>query len=169
MQGLDKGRSSTSRGRGRNFHLQDESRNDQADLHINRDGRKGTIKGREDMGTNCSKTLPQVEEGLLRRRSKAIPPTSTLGYRDRPGQRCPKGIGLQDIPINSRRTGKTRRLHSRKPGERVYPTLALPILVTFFLRWEKGWEVPTGGRLQEAKFIHGARSIPPTPYPRTSG
>src|SRR6266702_2490478 len=118
---------------------------------------------------NCSETLPQVEEGLLRRRSKAISPTSALGYRDRPGQRCPKSIGLQDIPINSRRTGKTRRLHSRKPGERIYPTLALPILVTLFLRWEKGWEVPTSGRLQEAKLIHGARLIPPPPYPRVSG
>src|SRR6266702_2022320 len=84
-----------------------------------------------------------------------------------------KSLSIPEQPTilsaNSRRTGKTRRLYSRKPGERIHPTLALPILVTLFLCWEKGWEVPTSGRLQEAKFIHSARSIPPAPYPRVSG
>src|SRR6266571_1778927 len=121
------------------------------------------------MGTNCPETLPQMAEGLFGRRSEAISSASTLGYCDRPGQRCPKSTRLQDISAYTRRTGKTQGLYSRKPGERIHPTLTLPVLVTLFLRWEKGWEVPTGGRLQEAKFVHGARSIPPSPYPRTSG
>src|SRR6266702_33268 len=129
---MDKSSSRKSRRRGRNFHLQDESRNDQADLHIYGDGRKSTTKRREDMGSNCSETLSQMEQGLLR-------------------------------------TRKTRRLYSRKPGERIYSTFALPVLITLFLRWEKGREVPTGGRLQEAKFVHSARSIPPSPYPGISG
>src|SRR6266702_4794648 len=166
---MDKSSSRKSRRRGRNFHWQDESRNDQADLHIYGDGRKSTTKGREDVESNCSKTLPQMEQGLLRRRSKAIPPTSTLGYRDRPSQGCPKSTGLQNISTYTRRTGKTRRLYSRKPGERIHSTFALPVLITLFLHWEKGWEVPTSGRLQKAKFVHGARSIPPSPYPRTAG
>src|SRR6266571_1218025 len=166
---MDKSSSRKSRRRGRNFYLQDESRNDQADLHVYGDGHKSTTKGREDMGSNCSKTLSQMEQGLLRRRSKAISPTPTLGYCDRPGQRCPKSTRLQDISAHTLRTRKTRRLYSRKPGERIYSTFALPVLITLFLRWEKGREVPTGGRLQEAKFVHSARSIPPSPYPGISG
>src|SRR6266702_3469508 len=98
-----------------------------------------------------------------------ISPTSTLGYCDRPGQRCPEDTGLQNISAHTLGTGKTQRLYLRKPRERIYSTLALPVLVTLFLCWEKGWEVPTSGRLQEAKFIYGARSIPPSPYPGTSG
>src|SRR6266704_1403640 len=34
---------------------------------------------------------------------------------------------------------------------------------------EQGREIPTGGRLQEAKLIYSARLIPPSPYPGTSG
>src|SRR6266571_2555153 len=160
---MDESSPGKSRRRGRNFHLQDESRNDQADLHVYGDGRKSTTKRGEDMGSNCSKTLSQMEQSLLGRRSKAIPRTSTLGYCDRPGQRCPKSTGLQDISTYTCRTRKTRGLYSRKPGERIYSTLALPVLVTLFLHWEKGWEVLTGGRLQEAKFVYSARSISSPP------
>jgi len=57
----------------------------------------------------------------------------------------------------------------RKLGERIYLTLALTVFITLFLCWEKGWEILTSGQLQEAKLVYGARSIPPSPYPRTSG
>ena len=121
------------------------------------------------MGSSSPQTLPQVEEGLLRRRGQVIPQTSTLGYCYQSGQRCPKNTGLQDISTHINRTGKTGRLYPRKPGQGIYLTLALLVFVTLFLCWEKGWEVPTSGRLQEAKLIHGARSIPSPPYPGTGG
>src|ERR1700687_513016 len=110
-----------------------------------------------------------MEEGLLRKRSKQIPQGATLGYCNRTGQRCAEDIGLQDLPSHASRTRKTRRIHQRKFGEGIYPSIKITILFAVLLRWEEGWEIKTSGRLQEAQRVHSTRSIPPTPYPGTGG
>jgi hypothetical protein len=48
-----------------------------AQMAANAQGKEKTL------GPDSSPTVPQMEEGLLRRRGKKIPRTSTLGYRNR--------------------------------------------------------------------------------------
>src|ERR1700761_679836 len=95
-----------------------------------------------------------MEESLFRRRSKAIPPTSTMGHCYRLHQGRPENTGLQNLPTIIGRTGKTGQLHQGELGEGIHSTLQISVLVTILLRGQEKRQTPTSGGLQKAQFVH---------------
>jgi hypothetical protein len=72
-----------------------------AQMVANAQGKEKTL------GSDSPSTVPQMEEGLLGRRGKMIPRTSTLGHRNQFYRRCTQDIGLQNISPYAHGAGKT--------------------------------------------------------------
>src|SRR6266702_2809214 len=118
-----------------------------------------------DLRRNGPGRISKISKDIQRRAIPPVPAKTAMGPRNRPASGSPKHNRLQDLSHHAVRKGSTERIRQRAIGQRIHPTVKVPLLLTVLFHKKERREAPTSPRLPTTKLPHCQKPISTAAYP----